>query len=245
MSPDDEFERDIARRLAAELDRLSGPPPRWAVPPSTAPLVRRIGRQAWVLVGAVVVIGLVLLGALIVSVGASRMTPLPPPSASPTPDLAATLHRPLRIPPLGPAGACPETPIGLTVENLGEFQGSGPVRVNNLKDLVINDLPIQNGWYGQKVFWAADTREPGPILVRVVPIDGQGGVGLGVGLTPELMLTQEYGVDLVVGAQPDFPLRMIYIDGVSFRVPGCYLMQMDGPATTTTVVFSALGRPSG
>ena len=58
------------------------------------------------------------------------------------------------------------------------------------------------------------------------------------------MLTQEYGGDIVLGAQPDFPLRMIYIDGVSFRVPGCYVMQMDGVATTTTVVFAALGRSS-
>jgi hypothetical protein len=245
MPPDDGSDRDIARRLEAELDRLSGPHPHWAEPPSAAPVVGRIGRQALVLVGMVVVIGSVLLGALIASSGASRMTPLPPPSVSPTVDLAATLHRPLRIPPLGPAGACPETPIGLTLNKLGEFQGSGPVRVNNLKGLVINDLPFQNGWYGQKVFWAADTREPGPILVRVARIDGQGGVGLGIHLTPELMLTQEYGGDLVVGAQPDFPLRMIYIDGVSFTVPGCYLMQMDGVATTTSVVFAALGRPSG
>ena len=245
MSADDEFERDIAGHLSAELDGLSGPHPRWVEPPSAAPVLGRIGRQAWVLVGGVVVIGSVLLGALIVSVGASRMTPLPPPSAPPTAALAATLHRPLRIPPLGPSGTCPETPVGLILQTLGEFQGIGPVWVNNLKDLVITDLPVQNGWYGQKVFWAADTREPGPILVRIVRIDGQGEVGLGFDLTPELMLTQEYGGDFVVGAQPDFPLRMIYIDGVSFRAPGCYLMQMDGVATTSTVVFAALGRPSG
>lgn len=244
MSADDEFERDIVRHLSAELDGLSGPAPRWAEPPRTAPVLARIGHQGWVLVGVVIVIGSVLLGALVVSLGSNRIPPLPPATASPTADLAATLRRPLRIPPLGPSGTCPETPVGLTLQTLGKFQGTGPVWVNNLKDLVITDLPVQNGWYGQKVFWAADTREPGPVLVRIVRIDGQGEVGLGFDLTPELMLTNDYGGDLVVGTAPEFPLRTTYIGGVSFRTPGCYLMQMDGMKSTSTVVFATLGWPS-
>jgi hypothetical protein len=245
MSADDEFERDIVRHLLAELDRLSGPAPRWAEPGRTAPVLARIGHQGWVLVGTVIVIGSVLLAGLVLSVGANRLSPPPPATPSPTADLAATLRRPLRIPPVGPSGTCPETPVGLTLQTLGEFQGSGPVWVNDLKDIVLTELPVQNGWYGQKVFWAADTREPGPILVRVVRIDGQGEVGLGLDLTPELMLTNEYGGDLVVGTAPEFPLRTTYIDGVSFRTPGCYLMQMDGTRSTSTVVFAILGRPSG
>jgi hypothetical protein len=145
------------------------------------------------------------------------------------------------MPALAAGGACPVTPVGLTLERLGAFQGAGPVRVNNLNDVVINELPIQDGWYGQKVFWAVDARESGPILVRVARIDGTGGIGLGTDNGPELVLSNNYGGGLVVGPTPSFPIERVFIDGVSFREPGCYFMQMDGPATTSTVVFRALG----
>jgi hypothetical protein len=178
-----------------------------------------------------------VLGGLFLSGGTGRVTPSPSAAASATADLAARLHRPLRIPPLGPSGACPVTPIGLTLESLGQFQGNGPVRVNNLNDVPIYELPYKDGWYGQKVFWAVDAREPGPILVRVVRLDGQGEVGLGTGLTPELMLANEQGANSPVGTAPPYPVQRTFVDGVSFREPGCYLMQMDGVSTTSTVVF--------
>ena len=118
-----------------------------------------------------------------------------------------------------------------------------PVRVNNLDDVVVTQLPFQDGWYGQKVFWAVDARESGPILVRVARLDGTVGIGLGTDNTPELLLWNSYGGDTVVGPAPSFPITRIFIDGVSFQEPGCYFMQMDGPATTSTVVFRALAAP--
>ena len=98
MPPDDESDRDIAHRLAAELGRLSGPHPRWAEPPSAAPVVDRLGRQAWVLGGVLVVIGSVLLGALITSVGADRMNRSHPhprhrPQTSPRPSTGRSASR--------------------------------------------------------------------------------------------------------------------------------------------------------
>lgn len=167
-------------------------------------------------------------------------------SPSPAPSAAgiAPFRRPLQIPALTAGGACPVTPVGLTLERLDAFQGAGPVRVNNLNEVPITELPLQNGWYGQKVFWAVDAREPGPILVRVARIGGSGGIGLGLDNTTELVLSNNFGGDTVVGPAPSFPIARIFIDGVSFREPGCYFMQMDGPATTSTVVFRALIAPA-
>ena len=200
-----------------------------------------VSRQLFALVAAAIVVVVALGG-----IGLSGMLGSKQPvasAASPTPSATATvaLHRPLAIPSLAADGACPVTPVGLTLSSLGDFQGSGPVRVNNLNDVVITELPVQDGWYGQKVFWAVDARESGPILVRVARIDGTGGIGLGTDNGTELVLSNSFGTDTVVGPAPSFPIERIFIDGVSFREPGCYVMQMDGPTTTSTVVFRARG----
>jgi hypothetical protein len=191
-------------------------------------------------------------------------TTLPPPLPAgppqpiadtvPTPAIATeplilSLHRPLRVPTLQPDGSCPQTPLGLTLHfgtvyyasgsgpaPAEQFQGSGPVWVENLYDLALGGLPTQGGWYSQKVFWAMDQREPGPVLVRAVRIDGPGQVGFHDDNVPELVLEQAN-----VGAAA--PYR-VFVDGVSVRTAGCYLMQMDGVATTTTIVFRAV-EPAG
>jgi hypothetical protein len=165
------------------------------------------------------------------------------PSQAPSAAEVAALRRPLEVPALAAGGACPVTPVGLTLSGgLDSFQGTGPVRVDNLNDVAIDSLPLQAGWRSQKVFWAVDSREAGPILVRVARIDGEGGIGLGSSFASELLLSN-VSVPLypAVGTEPAFPLERIFVDSVSFREPGCYFMQMDGPATTSTVVFRALG----
>jgi hypothetical protein len=198
----------------------------------------------------IVAVGVVLLAGAAVGLGlgglGSHALVGVSPSRSPSADQIAALHRPLEIPALAADGACPVTPVGLTLTGgLGAFQGTGPVRVDNLDGVTINDLPLHDGWYGQKVFWAVDAREPGPILVRVARLDGQGGIGLGPSLGSELVLSNDsIGLYPADGTEPPFPLKRIFVDGVSFREPGCYFMQMDGPATTSTVVFRALGTRS-
>ena len=77
MSPDGEFGREVARRLSDELGRLSGPHPHWAESPVAASVARRrIGRPAWVLLGAGAVLASSLLGGLLLSSGTNRVSPI-------------------------------------------------------------------------------------------------------------------------------------------------------------------------
>jgi hypothetical protein len=247
--PFDPAEDPVLDQVLGQLLRRKAERAAAVAPPFEAALARATSRRTDVRrrVVAIGVLGVLAFAAVVAGVGlagwlGSRVPVGTSPSTSPSTYDVASLRRPLAIPTLAPGGACPLTPVGLTLESLGAFQGSGPVRVNDLEDVQINELPVHNGWYGQKVFWAVDAREPGPILVRVVRIDGPGAVGLGTDLTSELMLSNDtIGLYPAVGSEPSFPLQRIFVDGVSFREPGCYLMQMDGPATTSTVVFRALG----
>jgi len=237
---DQELDDAIQAVLAVKADRAAT-----AAQPFERVLgraTRRSGagrRQLLALAGLVIVLGVVL-----AAIGLSGSLPVAS-TASPSPSATgiAALRRPLQEPLLAADGACPVTPVGLTLLSLGTFQGSDPVRVNNLDGVVVTDLPFQDGWYEQKVFWAVDARESGPILVRVARLDGTGGIGLGTDNTTELVLSNSFGGDTVVGPAPSDPIKRIFIDGVSFRQPGCYFMQMDGSATTSTVVFGALAAP--
>jgi hypothetical protein len=238
-----QLEQAIGHLLQAKADRAAhGAHPFELV--LTHVIARSSRRRRGVLAIAasgVLVVGLVLAGLELT--GSLRSHPSVASAPSPTPSATGieSLRRPLQIPSLAADGSCPVTPVGLTLESLGAFQGTGPVRVNHLNDVVVNDLPLQNGWYGQKAFWAVDVRESGPILVRVARIGGTGGIGLGRDNGPELVLSYSFGSDPIVGSAPSFPIERIFLDGVSFRAPGCYVMQMDGSATTSTVVFRALG----
>jgi hypothetical protein len=133
--------------------------------------------------------------------------------------LAGGLRRSLDIPPLAPDGRCPVSASEVTVSGFGAFQGSGPVYVTGPNNSPLAALPFQDGWYGQKVFWAVDPREPGPILVRVARIDGAAEVSLGdTGSTsPEVLLREP--ISITNDASPS-PLR-IFSGGINFRVPGC------------------------
>jgi hypothetical protein len=53
---------------------------------------------------------------------------------------AASVHRPLRIPPLV-EGRCTSTPIGLLIPDLGEFRGSGPVYTSDINGSPLAQLP--------------------------------------------------------------------------------------------------------
>jgi hypothetical protein len=224
-----------------------------AVAPTFADLLAksRSGRiRAQHRLSTVVALGVVVLaGALVALVlGGLRSHPIvgASPSQSPSAAEVAASARPLEVPTLAADGRCPVTPVGLTLSGgLGAFQGSGPVRVDNLNDVPINELPLQAGWRSQKVFWAVDARESGPILVRVARLDGQGGIGLGPSFASALLLsTESIPLYPAVGSEPPFALERVFVDAVSFREPGCYFMQMDGPATTSSIVFRALGSPA-
>jgi hypothetical protein len=164
-----------------------------------------------------------------------------------TPQVAARFHRmeappaffarPVETPSPNPAGACPQTPIGLRQYGLS-YQGGGWFFVANLADVSIHDLPLTHGWYGQKVFWAIDVGDrpaagAGPILVRVVRLDGDSPVGLGDDNRSMLVLTGEPN-------GPSTDRYRVYVDGVGLREPGCYEMQIDTATDSETIVFRAL-----
>ncbi len=246
--PFDPAEDPVLDHVLGQLLRRKAERAAAVAPPFEAALARATSRRTDVRrrVVAIGVLGVLAFAAVVAGVRlagwlGSRVPVGTSPSTSPSTYDVASLRRPLAIPTLAPGGACPVTPVGLTLESLGAFQGTGPVRVNNLNDVPITELPLQNGWYGQKVFWAVDARESGPILVRVARLDGTGGIGLGTDNSAQLILSNSFGSDRVVGPAPSFPIERIFIDGVSFREPGCYFMQMDGPLTTSTIVFRARG----
>jgi hypothetical protein len=240
---DSQLEEAIEHLLQAKADRAAnGANPFELVLAQGIDRRSRRRRRILAIAGSgVLVVGLVLVGIELTSLLRSQPSVASAPSPTPSATGIEALRRPLEMPVLAADGSCPVTPVGLTLESLGAFQGSGPVRVNDLNDIAVNELPLHDGWYGQKVFWAVDARESGPILVRVARIDGTGGIGLGTDNGPELVLSNSFGSDPVVGPAPSFPIERIFIDGVSFREPGCYFMQMDGPATTSTIVFRARG----
>jgi len=244
---DSQLEEAIEHLLQAKADRAAnGANPFELV--LAQGIDRRARRRRGVLAIAgsgVLVVGLVLVGIELTSLLRSQPSVASAPSPTPSATGIEALRRPLEMPVLAADGSCPVTPVGLTLESLGAFQGSGPVRVNNLNDIAVNELPLHDGWYGQKVFWAVDARESGPILVRAVRLDGTGGISLGAGFGSELVLGNDSlsSGGAVVGPSPAYPIERVFVDSVWFREAGCYLLQMDGPATSSTAVFRALAAP--
>ena len=148
--------------------------------------------------------------------------------------------RPLQLPTLAAAGACPRS-AGATVNSkVVPALGPGPIYPVGLGTdgvLQFGGFP-RGGWYYAKVLWVAS---PGytdrHVLIRGRQIDGANELRFEDGADPQGELHFE-GADLGQGwrHQPSYTR----VSG-----PGCYAYQVDGLGLREVIVFEAVAEKSG
>lgn len=161
----------------------------------------------------------------------------------PSTDQFAGLRRPWAHP-LVPAGhPCPVTTISSRPDpELAPLLGLGPARPAELGQNTVlhymgpRDRPdwIDQTWGGEKVLWAVDPTQNGPVLVRGRRLDGPGELAFEDPAMPELVLNDD-GHEGRSAGWKDYPSY------TRVRVPGCYAYQIDTADGTWTVVFMASG----
>ena len=86
-------------------------------------------------------------------------------TAPATTDPTAMLHRPLRLPAVGPGDRCPVTRSHQVEPAFAEVLGDGPAYPTDSAGSW-RDGRVEGGWYYAKVLWVASPAHPGPFLVR-------------------------------------------------------------------------------
>ncbi len=138
-----------------------------------------------------------------------------------TGSVPAALERTLRLPGLGPGGACPVS------------TGPGPVSTIGSANIRLQGF-IGSAWRGGRVTWRSSARYRGPVLIRGRQVGGSGVVGFGEGHVPYDQL------QLLDAAQgmPRGPARE-WPSFTRVRSPGCYAYQVDGTSFSYVIVFRA------
>jgi hypothetical protein len=134
------------------------------------------------------------------------------------------LRRPLHLPALSSAGACPVA------------AGRGPVGLLG-SDTELSMTPfIGSAWQGARVTWRSSASYQGPVLIRGRELGGPHAVGFGEGHVPydELQLL---GRAYEVTASPERQWPSF----TRVRGPGCYAYQVDGTSFSEVIVFRATG----
>jgi hypothetical protein len=172
-----------------------------------------------------------------------QLSPTGPAASSPSADPFAALRRPWAHPPIPSGAACPvTTEVQSPDPELGPLLGTGPARAAGLgAGAVLEYVSPTAGatwrdrsWGGQKVLWAVDPAELGPVLIRGRRLDGPGEVAFEDPAQPELHLnTSSY--EGQGGGWRDNPSY------TRLKAPGCYVYQVDTSAGTWSVVFTAQG----
>ncbi|KXK61997.1 hypothetical protein AWW66_10660 [Micromonospora rosaria] len=184
---------------------------------------------------------MVTVAALLSAVAACDTAPIPAPTpASPpvsgTP--AALAVSPLRLPEVGPGGACPTSAPQpwSRADQASRVLGPGPVYpvADYFGDGTVLRLRAHDrqadGSYRTKVRWIA-SGYTGPVLVRAARIDGPGTAAAEFSYLGD----PRDGGHHAVLTHPDSDLPGTTVVGG----PGCYAYQVDGTTFSVTVVFRA------
>jgi hypothetical protein len=155
----------------------------------------------------------------------------------------AQLRRPWAAPTIPTGTPCPvSTEVQQPDPRLAPLLGTGPARAAGLGPGAVLDYEspaevgnwIDRTWGGQKVLWAVDPAQVGPVLVRGRRLDGLGELAFEDPPRPELHLnTGSY--EGQSGGWKDYP------SFTRVRAPGCYAYQIDTSAGTWSIVFAARG----
>jgi hypothetical protein len=136
-------------------------------------------------------------------------------------DAWVQLARPLRLPSIASDESCPVTPLTRAVDFIGGgAAGGGPVYLL--------------GGSG-RVFWVADTRELGPILIRGGRIDGQGELNFGTEGSSGPILRLPVHSFVSSAGQPLGWRQFITV--LLPSSPGCYALQVDTLSGSRTLVI--------
>lgn len=156
-------------------------------------------------------------------------------------DPVAALRRPWARPPLAAGQKCPvTTEVSRPDPAIGSLWGTGPARPAGFTEgAVLDYMPPgrradwqDKTWGGQKVLWAIDPAQRGPVLVRGRQLDGAGELAFEDPPIRELVLTDSRQGGLG-GGWLDYPSH------TRLRAPGCYAYQIDTADGSWTVVFIA------
>ncbi len=251
----------MEERMREEFTRMRGEiPPKRVLPRS---LVARARRGMAATIGGVVLATALVVGGSVAAwnafgssqpaVPAATGTATTParPSVLPTvtgPAAAAELRsRPLALPTMAPAAACPTTPTLTFTPGPGTgFTGTTIAQRDGVVYLTFagRHVPLRpvdrtvDGWYGIKDVWVIDSAYRGPFLIRGGRIDRPGPVRFR--FTPETPQLRALLVDDIAPSSEDASTwRFSVPTGAYIRGPGCYAYQIDGTDFTSHIVFEA------
>jgi len=154
----------------------------------------------------------------------TMVRPLALPPAGPRYEATVTelLARPMHTPRIAPGEACPvDDARGLSASPLYPSE----------RRLRIEERTVEDGLYDLKNLWFSSGGRPGPIVVRVARIDGEG----------RGFVRLYYNAALSRGFAVVFPIPDTDEDwpsGTFVSGPGCYAYQLDGADFTMVIVFS-------
>jgi hypothetical protein len=164
-------------------------------------------------------------------------------TSAPGSAVLAGLRRPWAHPAVPAGKGCPVTTVLSRPDpELGPLLGRGPARPaafgrNAVLDYLAPDERTDwtdRSWGGQKVLWAVDPVQTGPVLVRGRRLDEPGVLAFEDPAISELVLNTD-SYQGRAGGWKDYP------SFTRVRVPGCYAYQIDTAAGTWTVIFLARG----
>ncbi len=162
---------------------------------------------------------------------AARVDPIPVPPSGPRFEALVTelLARPVQPPKIARGEACP-------VDDSRPL-GPSPLYPWFRRLQIIPELPREpDGLYGLKNVWFSAAGSPGPVVVRVAQLDGDGR-GL-VRLNYNDALSRG---DALVFPVPDWDED--WPSGTYVSGPGCYAYQLDGASFSMIIVFSVETEP--
>jgi hypothetical protein len=183
--------------------------------------------------------------------GCSGTPPTPAPSsaartaapastgATDSPEVAALLARPLRLPTLAPGADCPRSPVTShsPVVQPADEKGLGTAPLYPISfyandgGLRLGDQTVgPDGLYEIKVVWASIGGHQGVALVRAGRIDAPGRAAVKLYYAKEASRGDAVIFPLLEGPG-DYP------SATSVSGPGCYVWQIDGEGYSETVYF--------
>jgi hypothetical protein len=179
---------------------------------------------------------------LLPSIVATFTPPTPTLTATATPVPLSTIlrARPLRLPALAPASACPMTPERFIDTDIGDATGDGPVYL--IDDEGTFFVPFAQGanpqvWPAQVAFFPITPGVQGVVLVRGRQLDGPNEVRFGKGDTPDTELLFDAPAQAHPGDLSNPWTEAIEI--IRLREAGCYAIQIDSETASSVIVFRA------
>lgn len=163
-------------------------------------------------------------------------------SSETTGDPWRTLHRPFHFPRVASAAVCPRT-SAQTQGTFAPLYGSGPVYGSGLGSangiFLLEDQ--SKGWWTDKFSFVADPHVAGRVLVRGRRLDRLGSARFS-GSGSDSPIHREAQL-LFSPSQDGTQQKARSVRYLRVRGPGCYGLQIDGRAFSTTIIFEAIPKP--